>query len=145
MAYTSPTFDGFKTAYPRFAAVEEPVFNAYLAKAVAKVGENWPESDYTEAQELYIAHLMTLEGLGTGTESKLAADGLSGVNSIRSGALSVGFGSAVKDAYAAFGALGSTTYGRRFIDLAKANFGGPVSARNDDAILAHAQAKDWPL
>lgn len=144
MAHTSPTYDDFKVAYPRFAAVEEATFNAYLTKAQARVGENWPERDYTEAQELYIAHLMTLEGIGTGTEAKMASEGLSGATAIRSGSLSVNFGNGANQSYVAFGALGSTGYGRRFIDLMLLNFGGPVTVVADCETVHH-QAKDWPI
>lgn len=145
MAYTSPTYADFIALYPRFAAVPEATFDAYLVKAQAKVGETWLEKDYTTAQELYIAHLMTLEGLGTGTEAELAAQGLGGARSLRSGALSVDFGSGAGDAYKGYGDLASTSYGRRFADLMALNFPSATPAINDAALAAHALAKDWPV
>jgi len=146
MAYVSPTFANFIVLYPRFAAVPEATFDAYLAKAVLKVGDTWLEKDYTTAQELYVAHLMTLEGLGTGTEAELGKEGLGGVRSLSSGSLSVNFGDAGSGkGYEGFGDLASTTYGRRFADLMRLNFPSITPAVNDEALRAHALAKDWPL
>lgn len=143
MAYTSPTYASFIVLYPRFAAVPEATFDAYLAKAVLKVGETWLEKDYTTAQELYIAHLMTLEGLGTGTEAELAGQGLTGARSLSSGALSVTFGTGAGDAYKGYGDLASTSYGRRFADLMALNFPSITAVGGADDLPSHL-AKDWP-
>lgn len=145
MAFVSPTYANFVVLYPRFAAVPEATFNAFLDKAKLKVGETWLEKDYTTAQELYVAHLMTLEGLGTGTEAELGKEGLGGVKALRSGSLSVDFGSGAADAYNGYGDLASTSYGRRFADLMALNFPSATPAVNDAALAAHALAKDWPV
>lgn len=144
MAYTSPTYADFVALYPRFAEVPEATFNLYLAKAQAKVGENWLEKDYATAQELYIAHLMTVEGLGTGVESELGGAGLQGIRSLRSGALSIEKDSGADAASAVYGELGSTSYGRRFIALARLNFPAVAAAAICATEPSHL-AKDWPL
>lgn len=73
---------------------------------------------------LLACHLMTLEGLGTGTEAEIAAAGMGDFKSVRSGQLSFQRGEG--DSSAAAGSIRSTSYGRRWADLAQINRGGPI-------------------
>lgn len=123
MAYTDATAAGLKAAFPRFAAVEDETVEFWLERARRHVDESWTEGDYAMGQMLMAAHLMTLNGLGTGTEAEMAAAGVSDFKSVRSGAFSFTRGDGASSAES--GALGSTSYGRQFAALARINVGGP--------------------
>lgn len=143
MAYVSPTYADFVLLYPAFSGVPEVQWNLFLAKAQAKVGETWLEKDYTTAQELYIAHLLEMAGLGSGAGAQLNAAGLQGVRELRSGALSFSRFAEQADA-GAYGPLASTTYGQQFIELARLNFPAIASASHPEVPPNHL-AKDWPV
>jgi hypothetical protein len=72
---------------------------------------------------LLAAHLMTLNGLGTGVEATVAAQGMGDFKSVRSGSFSLDRGEAGSGAAA--GSIASTSYGQQFLALAKQNVGGP--------------------
>lgn len=123
MAYTDADADDLQTAFPRFAAVEDETVEFWLTRARRHVDESWTEGDYAMGQMLMAAHLMTLNGLGTGAEAEMAAAGVSDFKSVRSGAFSFTRGDG--DSGVASGSLGSTSYGRQFAALARLNVGGP--------------------
>lgn len=143
MAYVSPTYADFILLYPAFASVPEAQWNLFLAKAQDKVGERWLEKDYTTAQELYIAHLLEMAGLGSGAGAELNAAGLQGIRELRSGALSFSRFADQADA-GVYGSLATTTYGQQFIELARLNFPGFETTAGCGVPPNHL-AKDWPV
>lgn len=143
MAYVSPTYSDFILLYPAFANVPEAQWNLFLAKAQDKVGERWLEKDYTTAQELYIAHLLEMAGLGSGAGAELNAAGLQGIRELRSGALSFSRFAEQADA-GVYGSLATTPYGQQFIELARLNFPG-FETTAECVAPPHFLAKDWPV
>lgn len=123
MAYTQATAADLKAKFPRFAAVADATVESYLTDARRRVDGSWTEDDRAMGEMLMACHLMTLEGLGTGTEAEIAAAGLGDFKSVRSGQFSFTRGEG--DNMAAAGTLGSTSYGKRWADLARINRGGP--------------------
>lgn len=123
MAYTDPDADELQAAFPRFAAVEDETVEFWLERARRSVDQSWTEGDYAMGQMLLAAHLMTLQGLGTGAESEAAASGTGEYKTIRSG--SVTLERFEQASGGAQGELGSTSYGRQFAALARQNVGGP--------------------
>lgn len=93
MPYTDPTPASIKTLFPAFAPVPDDTITAWIGVAKTMVDNTWLETDYTYGVSLYAAYLMTGKGLGTGAEAEIAAGGMSGFNSIRSGQLSLSRGS----------------------------------------------------
>lgn len=143
MPYETPTAAEFKARHPSFAAVDDAVVEDAIAEAETRVDETWREADRETAVMLYAAHVLTLNGHGRTTEGQVAALGLSGVQSVRSGGLSVTFS---RDSGAVSGsALASTSYGRRFRDLLRLNFGGPRIVRGSTAEALSPVADDDPL
>jgi hypothetical protein len=122
MAYTDATADDLQSAFPRFADVADVTVEYWLTRARRSVDETWTEDDYAMGQMLLAAHHMTLEGLGTGTEAMIASKGLGDFKSVRSGSFSLDRG---EGGQVSAGTYGSTSYGRRFLELAKVNTGGP--------------------
>lgn len=122
MAYTDPTAADLKAAFPRFAAVADETVEFWLERARRKVDQSWTEGDYAMAQMLLACHYMTLNGLGTGTESEVNAAGLGDFKSVRSGSFSFTRKEGGDDADS--GPMGSTSYGRQWQELAYANRGG---------------------
>lgn len=124
MAYTDATATDLKAAFPRFDAVDDTTVDFWLGRAQRSVDESWTEGDFAMGQMLLACHLMTLEGLGTGAEAELAAAGIGDFKVIKSGALQLERGSSGGDAPAP-GTIKSTSYGRRWAELAGVNVGGP--------------------
>lgn len=125
--------------FPAFAAVDEATVEFWLTRAATVVTFDDPDD---LAQMLWSAHYLTINGYGSGTDAQLAAQGLAGASSIRSGSLSVTF-----DKGAALTGFGSTVYGRQYLDLARAaGLGGPLVAPTGamcDALL-DPRIPRWP-
>jgi hypothetical protein len=68
---------------------------------------------------LWAAHVLTLDGLGSGAESEINGQGAGGFKVMKSGALSLERFEKAADGAAA------TSYGKRWLDMAKRNRGGP--------------------
>lgn len=120
MAYVKPTPADIKALYPAFASVPDATLQIYIDRA--PIDDSWFESDYTQAIELWVAHTMTLNGLGTNEAATQAA---SGVKSISSGGLSVSF---AESKSSDDGGWGGSIYGKQFYALLRRNKGGPRSA-----------------
>lgn len=119
MTYVPPTPADFKTRYPSFVDVPDATVQAVLNEAETRVTDRWREVDRLPAVMLYTAHVLTLEGLGTGTESEVA--GTDGFKVIRSGSLTLerfDNGSITSNS----SQLRSTSFGRRFYELLRLNF-----------------------
>ena len=67
---------------------------------------------------LYAAHLLTLDGLGTGAEAAMAAAAALGFQSMQSGSLQLTARTRTRRGKSV---LDETTYGRRFAALLKVN------------------------
>lgn len=120
-AFNTPA--GLKAAFPAFAAVANSVITMWLTRAARVVDSSWADDDRAYAQALLAAHLMTEQGLGTGAEAEMAANGASGFKVMKSASLTL------ERFDTAAGASGSsfsgTSYGRQFLPLLRANKGGP--------------------
>lgn len=117
-----------KAMFPAFAAVQDDTAQAWLDRAARTVTTAWPEADRKHGEMLLAAHLMTLNGLGTGVEAEMAAQGMGSFKSMRSGSLSLDRGEAGDTAH--MGEFGATQYGRQFWPLLRANAGGPRVTRS---------------
>lgn len=123
--FTVPTVGELKAAFPAFASASDVAIEFALNEASCLVDDCWGEQkDFTLAYLLYAAHALTLNGHGTGVEAKLAAQGLTGFDTIRSGELSVSRTSSTSSNDTE-GPLTSTLYGRRFIEIRDRLFSGP--------------------
>ncbi|PZR88360.1 MAG: DUF4054 domain-containing protein [Stutzerimonas stutzeri] len=111
MAYSTPTADDLKERFPAFSAVADAATDGAIGEAEHLTDASWPDDDRTLAVLLYAAHVLTLDGLGTGTEAQLA-----GFKRLKIGSLELE-ASAVASVTA--GPLGQTGYGRRFAELAR--------------------------
>lgn len=122
MAYTPPTPADFKVSYPQFAQVPDATVQTKLDEAARWVDESWTEADFPIARQLYAAHILTLDGLGTGSEAKFAALTAGGLSSVKSGQLQLGLSkSGVETKKRAASSLYTTTFGQRFLELRRAN------------------------
>ncbi|WP_225768513.1 DUF4054 domain-containing protein [Inquilinus sp. Marseille-Q2685] len=106
-----------KARFPGFATVADAIVQAALDEAALQVGETWAsEADARLGRLLLAAHVLTLDGQGSGAEAAAAAAG--GFRRMRSGALEL---ERPDTADAGPGALDSTGYGRRFLELMRRN------------------------
>ena len=139
MAYETPTPAELKATHPKFAGVADQVVADAITEGEGKVGDDWREADRRPAVMLYAAHVMTLNGHGTGTDAQLAAEGLGDFQRIKSGTLDVSrFG---RGGGGATG-LDSTGYGKRFKELLRLNFAGARIVRGRRCDPCHPAAQD---
>jgi hypothetical protein len=113
----APTPAEFKVRFPDFAAVADAVVQAALDEAALQVDGSWAgEADIRLGRLLLAAHVLTLDGQGSGAEAAAVAGG--GFRRMKSGQLEL---ERRDDAGAEPGTLGSTGYGRRFLELMQRN------------------------
>ena len=138
MTFIAPTAAEIIAVYPQFEGHDAAIDMALMESSFI-IGQEWGELCDTEeegqklftlAHNFYIAHILTLEGVGAAnnTEAALAASGLSGFDTIRSGELSISRSSGGQSASSGIGSqdpLAQTLYGRRFIELRNRLFAGP--------------------
>lgn len=119
MSFVQPVAADLIARFPTFSAVSVTTIGAALSEAALRVDTTWTAGDYPMGVMLYAAHLMTLDGLGTGAEAALGAAGALGFSTFRSGSLSLDRrGVAGSDGGSL---LAETTYGRRFLALLRVN------------------------
>ncbi len=124
--YTPPSKADFIAIYPAFTAVSDPAYAHWSTEAVRRIAhlEDCLGDGMNTAAMLAIAHLLTKAGIGTGTEAQMAAEGVTGFKSIRSGSLSLErFDSAGN---AGGGDWGTTSYGSELWPMLKACVAGPL-------------------
>lgn len=131
MAYTEPTAESFKTRYPEFSVVADPLIELLIEEAIELVGDCWLEKDRAKGQTLWIAHTLSMEG--EPARSKAIAEG-SSPSSAQSGPISsmkVGDVSITYKGRSDSGNSGSgtaaneyskTPYGAQFYVLLRKNF-----------------------
>lgn len=135
MAYTAPTAADLKARYAEFANVPTETVSAVIEDAQRSVSTSWLERDYAPAIMLLTAHMLVTEGAveradpnGNGgsmmtTSGPLKSYTVDGVRVEHAGT-GAGAGSAPGD----LSGLSATEYGKRFLALRRANFGGPTVA-----------------
>lgn len=118
MAYVDPTPADLKARFPGFVTTPDAAVQGALDEAAGRVDTSWLEADYRIARMLYAAHVLTMDGLGSSTETQLM-----GFRRIKVSSLEL---EREPGPSATAAALTSTSYGRRFLELAGLNFRGPV-------------------
>jgi len=119
--YVAPTVQDLKTRFPSFAGVADTVLQAALGEAANKVDQTWREEDFQQAQLLYAAHVLTMDGHGTGREAKFAALGDAGISQIKISSLSVSMKAPGADTTKTASLLSRTSFGKRFLDMLRLN------------------------
>jgi hypothetical protein len=125
MSYAAPDKTTFTGLFPGFAAVTDEQYAFWSAQAVL-VTEPMQDclADRMDlATMLATAHYLTESGIGTGAESEVAAQGMAGFKSIRSGSITLDRGDAKAASDA--GAWGTSSYGLRLYPMLKACLSGP--------------------
>lgn len=123
MAYTAPTATQIQARWPNaFSAVATDTIDIWIATATSQIDTSWIETDYTYAIELLTAHLMVGNGIGAGAEAEMAAQGMSGFSTIRSGQLTLSRGTTSRsDADGVPSPWNTSWYGIQFYWLARKN------------------------
>lgn len=119
MSFVIPAPADLVARFPAFASVPTSAVAGALAESAGRVDATWIEADAPIAAMLYAAHVLTLDGLGTGAEAAAAAAGALGFQSMRSGSLSLE--RRPPSGRDAGSLLQETTYGRRFLALLRVN------------------------
>lgn len=142
--YNVPTAADLQARWDAFAAVDESAIAGAIQEAQRFVDTSWAEGDYTLGIMLYAAHILTLDGLGSGAEAQAAAAGTSGFKVMRSGSLTLerDTGSGGSSGSDPLG-LNATAYGKRFRTLLRVNKSGPRTT-SAAAPVPLGMANDWP-
>lgn len=125
MTYAAPPKATFVALFPAFAAVSDDQYVFWSGQAVlvtvpieACLGERMDL-----ATMLCTAHYLAESGIGTGAESEMAAQGMGGFKSIKSGSLSLERADSSKTGD--MGSWGTTSYGSRVYPMLSACLAGP--------------------
>lgn len=114
MPKTTPSLADFRARHAGFAAVADGVVTAFLDEASAYVSQCWSEADYQPAVMYLAAHMMAEEQSAGGVS---AAKKSGPIKRVKADTVEIEYGaSATSDA-----SLGTTIYGRRFIELRRRN------------------------
>lgn len=133
MAYTAPTAADLKSRFPAFVNVADATVDIALGDAALMVDDSWnSQEDFTLGRLLYAAHVLTLDGHGSGAEAQAASAGTLGFRSMKSGHLTLERFSSRSGGPAGgrINALELTTYGVRFKALLRPNRSGSVLAKS---------------
>ncbi|PZU65239.1 DUF4054 domain-containing protein [Sphingobium sp.] len=125
MAYTPPTKATFIAIFPAFAAVADEAYAFWSAQAVliTEPLESCLGARIDLATMRATAHYLTQAGIGTGTESQMAAEGASGFKRIKSASIELErFDSSGAES---MGDWGATSYGQQLYPMLKACLTGP--------------------
>lgn len=118
MAYTRPTFEKFAGMFPAFSCIDEARYTDWVERAERTVTDCFGD-DQDFATMLLTAHYLVTAGFGTGAEAEMAAQGMGGFTSIKSGSLSL------ERAKGDGGMFSGSTYGRQFLPYLRAAKAGP--------------------
>lgn len=130
MPYTKPTVAEFQARFPIFEDADEAAIQIVLDEAFNSIDETWRELDFQPAILYLAAHLLATDNSGEGEEVEFGNAGAGAVASESFGGMSISYsqGNSSAGSLSASEAYGSTSYGRRFLQLLRANRGGPVVA-----------------
>lgn len=145
MAFVEPTPPSLRARFPIFTGVADEVIQEAIDEAGRRVDQTWPEGDYTLAKMLYAAHVMTMDGLGSGQEAQgILSDGFN-VKRKKANLSEIEYAGSVSTgaAVTSGSTLGLTTFGIRFMEMQRRNFGGPVVSGGGGFPLS-PNATDWP-
>jgi len=125
MAYSAPAKADFIDVFPAFSAVTDGQYEFWSAQAVliTEPIEGCLGARMDLATMLLTAHYLTIQGIGTGAEAEMAAQGASGFRRLKSGTLEIERGDSSSSA--SMGEYGQTAYGRQVWPMLKTCAGGP--------------------
>ncbi|KEZ17170.1 hypothetical protein CP98_03668 [Sphingobium yanoikuyae] len=126
MTYAPPSKATFVAIFPAFAAVTDEAYAFWSARAgrIVDPMQACLGDDADLAAMLLTAHYLTLQGIGTGAEAEMAAQGASGFKRIKSGTIELERGDAASGG-ADMGEYGATSYGQQVYPMLKACLTGP--------------------
>lgn len=135
MAFTAPTAAEFKSRFPAFVNLAAATIDIALgsSEAALMVDDSWnSQDDFTKGRMLYAAHVLTLDGYGSGAEAQAASAGTLGFRTMKSGQLTLErFSSPSRGSSGGkMDPLEMTTYGVRFKALLYANRPHALVARS---------------
>lgn len=125
MAYAAPPKATFIAIFPAFAAVTDEQYEFWSAQAVLVTEpiEACLGASMDLATMRLTAHYLVEQGIGTGAEAEMAAQGASGFRRLKSGTIEIERADSESDA--SMGSYGTTAYGRQVWPMLKACLGGP--------------------
>lgn len=129
MAYTPPTYEEFIARFPIFdnqVTWPQAMVEAVIVEATNNIDETWIEADYKPAIMYQTAHILSIDNAAegqvpsVGPQTFLSSESFAGMSQSFSMVQGGTLGSSE--------IWGSTSYGRRYLDLLRKNKGGPVVA-----------------
>jgi hypothetical protein len=118
MTITPPAAAELQARYPEFAGVGTGLIDLIIADAAAYVDTTWRTVDQIPAILALAAHMLAVEGKGTGGGSAVSGP----VSSVKVGDVSTTFAGVASGGAASMDGFGSTSYGLAFLRLRRRNF-----------------------
>lgn len=137
----------FKVLKPKFSAVDDDVVQQYIDLAQVWASGDWSGAHCGAVQAAVVCHLMTLDGLGTGSESRTFSRGDGEYQSIKTGGVTfVRFKSVADGAGMSTSQwFAQTSCGRMFLTMRRAMVFGPIVVVGSCDGGASSYAKDAPF
>ncbi len=124
MAVTAPTASSIKIRFPEFAGVADATIEFIIAEAVQVVGDTWDIQQDLAVMYLVAHHvscsIAAAASGGTGSDGTIVSESI--------GRLSRTYARAAASDASQSSTLKSTSYGKRFLEIQRGNFPGPVIA-----------------
>lgn len=128
MAYTPPTYAEFITRFPIFDDLikwPQAMVEAVIVEATNNIDNTWVEADYKPAIMYQTAHILSIDNAAEGQEPSVGPQTYLSGESFSGMSMSY---SKVEGSLGSSEIWGSTSYGRRYLDLLRKNRGGPIVA-----------------
>jgi hypothetical protein len=129
MAYEAPTYAEFIARFPIFdnqVTWPQALVEAVLIEATNNIDTSWREEDYKIAIMYQTAHILSIDNAEEGASPQVGPQTFMSSESFAG--MSMSYSQFAQGAFSNSEIWGSTSYGRRYLDLLRKNKPGPVIA-----------------
>jgi hypothetical protein len=129
MAYDPPTYAEFIARFPIFdnqITWPQEMVEAVIVEATNNIDTSWREVDYKPAIMYQTAHILSIDSAAEGQEPSVGPQTFLSGESFAG--MSMSYSQVQGGTLGSSEIWGSTSYGRRYLDLLRKNKSGPVIA-----------------
>lgn len=129
MPYDAPTYAEFIARFPIFDNVlkwPQAMVELVIVEATNNIDTSWVETDYKNAIMYQTAHILSIDNAAEGQEPSVGPQTFMSGESFAG--MSMSYSQVQGGTLGSSEIWGSTSYGRRYLDLLRKNKGGPVVA-----------------
>lgn len=129
MAYEAPTYEEFIARFPAFddqTRWPQSLVEAVIVEATNNIDTSWVEADYKPAIMYQTAHILSIDNADAGQDPQVGPSTY--LSSESFAGMSMSYSQVQGGTLGSSEIWGTTSYGRRYLDLLRKNKSGPVVA-----------------